>query len=200
MDCFYRSPCKSRPDLIEWDERFFGEFLTMGFLTAHAYLFAQIFGFAAMATAISMYQFKKHKTIMLLMVLCSSLWCIHYAFLGLLTPILMNVINVLRAVVFSQREKKWASGNYIPVLFILASVVTVIFTWDNAWSLLPCIASVSATVGNWQTDTQRLRALTIPVCVCWFIYNMINHSIAGMANETFTLVSVIVGLARYRKT
>lgn len=168
------------------------------FVSAHAYLFAQVFGFAAMATAISMYQFKKHRAIMLLMTLCSSLWCVHYAFLGLLTPIIMNVINVIRAVVYSFRGKKWASGGYIPAIFIAASVLTVILTWDKAWSLLPCAASVCATLGNWQTDTQRLRIFTIPVCVCWFVYNMINGSAAGMANETFTFVSVLVGLYRYR--
>ena len=172
----------------------------LDFISAHGYVFAQVFGFAAMGTAISMYQFKKHKTIMLLMVLCSSLWCLHYACLGLVTPIVMNVINVLRAVVFSQKEKKWASGNYIPVLFVLASVAAVILTWDGAWSLLPCVASVCATAGNWQSDTQRLRLLTIPVCLCWFAYNLVNRSVAGMANETFVLVSVLVGLARYRKT
>ena len=170
----------------------------LSFLSAHAYVFAQIFGFCAMATAISMYQFKKHKTIMLLMVLCSSLWCVHYAFLGLVTPIFMNVINVLRSVVYSRRDKKWASGLYVPVFFPAAAIVSAALTWENAWSLLPCVASVCATVGNWQTDTQRLRLLTIPVCVCWFIYNLVNHSVAGMANETFTFISVLVGLYRYQ--
>ena len=169
------------------------------FITGHAMLFSQIFGFAAMATAVSMYQFKKHKTIMLLMVLCSSLWCAHYACLGLVNPILMNVINVLRSLVYSRREKKWASGNYIPAIFIAASVAVVIMTWNDVWSLLPCVASVFATVGNWQTDTQRLRALTVPVCACWFVYNLVNHSVAGMANETFALVSVAVGLYRHRR-
>lgn len=170
------------------------------FISDHGYLFGQIFGFAAMGTAISMYQFKKHRTIMLLMVLCSSLWCLHFACLGLVTPIFMNVINVLRAVVYSRKEKKWASGNYIPALFIAASAAVVIFTWENVWSLLPFFASVAATIGNWQADTQRLRILTIPVCVFWFAYNLINGSVAGMANETFVLVSVIVGLVRHRRS
>ena len=161
----------------------------MRFFAAHPVLIGQCFGILAMITSILMYQFKKHRTIMLLMLLCSGLWCIHFAFLGAMTGVIMNVINVIRAVVYTFRGKKLASGRYIPAIFIAASVLTVILTWDNAWSLLPCAASICATLGNWQTDTQRLRILTIPVCVCWFVYNMINGSAAGMANGCFCRIS-----------
>ena len=167
------------------------------FISAHTFLIGQIFGFAAMATAIAMYQFKKHRTIMLLMLLCSALWCAHFAFLGSATGVVMNVINVARALVYTQRDKKWGAKPWIPAVFIAASVVTVIFTWDGVWSLLPCAASVCATLGNWQTDTQKLRLYTVGVCAGWFFYNLIQHSWAGMANEIFTLFSVAIALWRY---
>ena len=169
----------------------------LAFLQAHSYLIAQIFGFAAMGTAILTYQFNKHKTLNLLLMLVAVLWCLHYAALGLMTPIMMNVINVIRAFIYSKRDRKWANHTAWPVLFCAAAVVLVCFTWENAWSLLPCVASISASVGNWQTDTKKLRLLTVPVCVCWLIYNLVNKSIAGVANETFTMVSLAVAFFRY---
>lgn len=171
------------------------------FISAHAYVIAQILGFIAMGLAMLTYQFNKQKTVNFMLMAVAAVWCCHYAFLGLMTPIAMNFINVVRAFVYAHRDKKWASGNYIPIIFCVIAVILVIFTWDSLWSLLPCVASIFAALANWQTDTKKLRALTVPVCVCWLIYNAVSGSIAGAANETFTLVSIAVAFFRYdRKT
>lgn len=169
------------------------------FFHTYSYIIAQIFGFGAMATAITMYQFKKHKTIMVLTALCSTLWCLHFASLGLITPIFMNLINVVRGIIYSNRSKAWGNKKIIPFLFSAAAVILTALTWKNAWGILPCVASIFSTFANWQTDTKKLKLLTIPVCVGWFIYNTVNGSWAGMANETFTLISIIIALIRYSK-
>ena len=170
------------------------------FLASHAYLISQIFGFAAMGVAILQYQFKKHRTIMLLMVLCSALWCAHYLFLGKMTAVFINLVNVLRSAAYTQREKKWGKSPLIPAGFILAAALICALTWENGWSLLPFFATVCATLGGWQTDTQKLRLYTLGVCGNWLVYNAVNRSIAGAANEIFTLVSVLIALWRYRKS
>ncbi len=167
------------------------------FITAHSYLIAQIFGFTAMGLAILTYQFNKQKTVNLLLMAVAAAWCLHYAALGLVTPIVMNVVNVIRAGIYSYRDKKWANGKWIPVAFCIAVAVLTAVTWDGLWSLLPGVASIFASVANWQTDTKKLRVLTVPVCVCWLVYNAVNRSIAGVCNETFTLGSIAVAFFRY---
>lgn len=170
------------------------------FFIAHQDTIAQIFGFIAMGIAIAMYQFKKHRTILILMSLCSLVWSLHFACLGLFTPVGMNMINVLRGVMYSFREKKWAQNNIIPAVFIILCAGSVILTWESIWSILPFIASIFATIANWQKNTRLLKYLSIPVCVCWFVYNIINGSIAGTLNETFALVSIAVYLLRTKNT
>ena len=167
------------------------------FFTAHAYLFSQIFGFAAMGTAILTYQFNKQKTVNLILMLVAALWCAHYACLGLVTPIVMNVLNLVRAAIYAKRDKPWANRKWIPIAFCAAAVALTALTWEDAWSILPGVASIAASVANWQTDTKKLRAFTVPVCVCWLIYNAFHRSIAGAANETFTLISIFVAFLRY---
>ncbi len=162
-------------------------------------LIAQGFGFIAMGIAIAMYQFKKHRTILILMTLCSFVWCLHFACLGLFTPVAMNLINVIRGIVYSFREKRSAQNNIIPAVFIVLCAGSVIVTWDSAWSILPFIASIFATIANWQKNTRLLKYLSIPVCVCWFVYNIANGSVAGTLNETFALISIAVYLVRTRK-
>ena len=65
------------------------KFIMQDFFQTHSYL-SQIFGFLAIAVGILMYQFKKHKTIMILMTLNAALWCLHYGSLWLFTPVAMN--------------------------------------------------------------------------------------------------------------
>ena len=170
------------------------------FFASHQNLIAQIFGFIAMGIAIAMYQFKRHRTILILMSLCSLVWSLHFACLGLFTPVGMNMINVLRGIVYSFREKKWAQKNIIPAVFIVLCAGSVILTWESIWSILPFIASIFATVANWQKNTRLLKYLSIPVCVCWFIYNISNGSIAGTLNEAFALSSIFIYLIRTRKS
>ena len=169
------------------------------FFQSHSHLFANIFGFSAMFTEIIAYQFKKHRTIMLLIMLCSVLWCCHYACLGLMTPIAMNGLNIARNVVYCFRDKKWTQSPVVPGVFIVLSVVMTALTWDNAWSLLPLIAAVFASIGQWQTDTKKLKLLSIPISGCWFVFNAVNRSWAGLCNETFVLISIGVALWRLKE-
>ena len=170
------------------------------FFTQHQNLIAQIFGFIAMGIAIAMYQFKKHRTILILMSLCSLVWSLHFACLGLFTPVGMNMINVFRGIIYSCRDtKKWAQSNIIPAVFIVLNAGSIILTWESMWSILPFIAAIFATIANWQMNTRLLKYLSIPVCVCWLVYNTVNGSIAGACNETFALVSIAAYFIRTRK-
>ena len=170
------------------------------FFTSHSYLFSQIFGFTAMGLAILTYQFNKQKTVNLMLMAVASMWCLHYFALGLYTPIMMNALNVVRAGVYSRFGNSEKRHPAIPAIFCAAVVILVTATWSGPLALLPGAASIFATLANWQTDTKKLRALTIPVCVGWLIYNIINKSIAGACNETFTLISIAVAFLRYDRT
>lgn len=166
------------------------------FFQTHSYL-SQIFGFSAIAVGILMYQFKKHKTIMILMTLNAALWCLHYGSLWLFTPVAMNFINLARSYVCSY-DNKFACSKAVPVVFIALSLALTVVTWQGAWDILILVSSVFATVGGWQKNPQILRVSNVLVCLCWLPYNFVNNSWAGIVNNLLTLVSLIVALIRYR--
>lgn len=167
-----------------------------GFFETHSYL-AQIFGFSAITVGILMYQFKKHKTIMILMTLSAALWCLHYTSLWLFTPVAMNFINLARSYVCSF-DKKWARSKAVPIVFIVLSLLLTVVTWQGMWGILIFVSSIFATIGGWQKNPQILRILNIIVCLCWLPYNLVNHSWAGMANNLLLLISLVVALIRYK--
>ena len=76
------------------------------FIKDNSFIIAQAFGFLAMGVGISMYQFNKHRTVMLMMVLCALTWCCHYTFLGLFTPVAMNFLGAVKNFIFSFKEGK----------------------------------------------------------------------------------------------
>lgn len=166
------------------------------FFETHSYL-SQLFGFSAMAVGILMYQFKKHRTIMILMTISAALWCLHYGSLRLFTPVAMNFINLARSYVCSY-DKKWAKSKAVPTIFIAVSLALTIATWQGAWDILIFISSIFATVGGWQKNPQVLRILNVLVCLCWLPYNFVNHSWAGLVNNILMLLSIVVALIRYR--
>lgn len=168
-----------------------------GFFTEHMSLLIQIVGFCAMAVAIMMYQSNKHRNILMLMILCSTLWCVHFELMGHWTAVAMNGLNVVRNIVFCFRDKKLLNSNIVPAVFITLSAILTVLTFENLWSVVPFVASIFAIISTWQTDPKKLRYLTIPVCICWFTYNTVNGSWAGMANETFALTSIVVAIIRY---
>lgn len=169
------------------------------FFSAHSFIIAQIIGFIAVATVMVMYQFKSHKVIMAIMVFMCGLWCLHFALLGCWSAVAMNTVNVVRSIVYSFRDKKWAQSRIIPAVFCVIAVVTVILTWQDAWSILPLIGTTASTIANWQSDTKKLKLCTLPVCFSWFTYNFHSSSYAGMINETLALGSIIVYFIRTRK-
>ena len=169
------------------------------FIAENSYILSQICGFLAIITAFSMYQFKKHRTIMFLSVLCSGIWCLHFAFLGLINPILMNVVNLIRGAVYACREKPWANKKFIPYLFAAVSLTLTVVTWENAWGVLPCIGTICSTFANWQTDTRKLKLLTVPVSLSWGVYDAVNKSVAGCLNEVLVLISIALYFIRARK-
>ena len=110
------------------------------------------------------------------------------------------MINVFRGIIYSCRDtKKWAQSNIIPAVFIILNAGSVILTWESMWSILPFIAAIFATIANWQMNTRLLKYLSIPVCVCWLVYNTVNGSIAGACNEAFALISIAAYFIRTRK-
>lgn len=167
------------------------------FFNEHITLIAQAFGFCAMAVGIITFQTNKRKRILTYMIVGCVLWCIHFSLLGHWTAVAMNGLNVVRNIVFCFRDKKWGKSNVIPVLFIAASLVLTIVTYDDLWSLLPFFASIFAIISTWQTNTKVLRFMTIPINISWFTYNITHNSWAGAANECFVFVSIIVAIIRY---
>lgn len=158
---------------------------------------AQIIGFLAMAGAIICFQQKDRKKLMLWQLVVCLLWTLHFSILGMETGAVINGVQVIRTVIFSQKEdKKWAGWNGWLIIFMAVTVFLGIITWNGIFSLFPIIGTCFATISMWMKKPFTIRALTVPVAMSWFVYDVASRSIAGACNEIFCLCSIIVAFFR----
>lgn len=169
----------------------------MEFLKEHSFVIAQLIGFCAMATAITSFQLRKRKNILIFQLICTAFWTLHFLVLGNLTGCLLNGVQTVRCVIYYFKEnQKWAQNRIWLFLFLIAGAVVGVLTWENIWSLLPIVGMLISTVSLWMNKPKHIRLLSLPVSGVWLVYDVICKSYAGVCNEIFLLISVSLALLR----
>ena len=157
-------------------------------------------GVVAAILGISSFQMKTPRGIVLLQLLGSTMWTIHFLLLGAAAGGILNAIAVFRGIIFYLRnDHKWAAH---PAWYGVVGAMLVgatVFSWvnaDGALALLPLAGMIATTVSLALRDAFRVRAVSFISSPCWLIYNVINASIPGIITEIFAMCSIIVGILR----
>ena len=157
----------------------------------------QAIGFIGLFFVALSFQNKQRKGILLFQMLASVFYVIHFLLLGALTGFIMNLISIARCYVFYNKEKEWASKKIWLYFFMVLATLGAVFTWKNSFSILPMIGMCVGTASFWMNNPKHIRLLILISPPCWFTYNLISGSIAGMITEIFSLTSVVIGIIRF---
>lgn len=158
-----------------------------------------IFGFTA--TIIS-YQCKSRKKILLLQLVSTTCWMLHFALLGAWSGSVLNAVAALRCIVFASRGEESRAGKvadwigWIPV-FILLSTAAVVATWGGWTSILPFIGMILTTFATRASSAAKVRLITLPNDPLWLIYNAMSGSVSGVITEVCIIISIVVGMVRH---
>ncbi|MDE6965628.1 MAG: YgjV family protein [Clostridiales bacterium] len=172
----------------------------MGFfssITAFDVLIEAI-GILGIIASIISFQCKKHSRLLLFRSANESLFALQYGLLGAYTGMAMNVIGVVRNIVFTELVKRKKSTVPARIAFGAVFVVFVAVTWAGFKSLLSGTAKVISTFAYGSTNFALTRVLIFITSTSWFVYNLLVKSYAGCACELLTIGSIIVSLIRYK--
>jgi hypothetical protein len=173
-------------------------------------IFVQCIGFVAMAFGIGSYQAKKRSTIILIQTAGCLLWATQFILLGQWTGAILNLISILRGVIYAEKEKlAWARTLWVPGFFAAAYTVAGILTVpgmltgtvtlpDFFLSLLPVCAMILSSFALYVTRENLIRILCFFCSPPWLIYDLIVGSVAGACTEGFVMVSILIALILYR--
>lgn len=187
------------------------------------FIFIQILGFIGIGFNIISVQFNTHAKIMIMKTLGSLMFVIHYFLLGAFTGMVMDIIGMIRNVIFAECVRRGKTTYPWIVLFSVitvgAGVASIVMTWDatlqsmsrwtdsvtgmTVFALLISVLSVTAkfltTVGYGIENPHKVRMMNLPSSICWLFYNFICLSLSGAANEIFVITSIIIAEIRFGK-
>lgn len=183
----------------------------------------QIIGFLGIALNLIAVQFNTHGKIVALKTAGSFMFGVQYFLLGAYTGVVMEFIGWIRNLTFIYLVKKNKPTKWWIVFFSFITVAlgltTIILTWESsiksvAWlasdfkvataltvgiSLISILAKVLSTIAYGVSDPHKIRLLNFPTCSCWLVYNFVAFSLAGIANELMSIVSLTIAEVRYSK-
>ncbi len=186
-------------------------------------IFVQGIGVLAVACTIIAVQFNSHFKILLFKTFSELLFAVQLFFFGSYTGVAMNLLGIVRNVIFTytvknnKNVKPWiiffvivtlATGITTTILSFNATLNSIISRYNNYTlsiilvifiTILPIVAKTLTTVAYAMKNPHKLRMLNLPSLICWLSHDLIIFSIAGISNNVFGIISVIVAEIRYKK-
>ena len=142
---------------------------------------------------------KRNYVFMLSTGVCLS-FSVAYIFLSAWTGIAMNIISILRNLIFFL-VAKYAMGNkklnyfQLALILVLMAVFAVV-TYDGILSLAAVFASAIYTYAVWNEKSKYYKIYAIASSLAWIIYNFFINSILGIILESVMVVCAIIGLVK----
>lgn len=161
-------------------------------------LTAQLVGIVAMVCSVSSMQMNKHKKIMLLQFFTALCFGIQFLMLGAITGACSNLVAVIRDVIFYYKEdKRWANSKWWIVLFSVLYIIIGIITYKNIWDGIFAFSMIVNTLSFSFTNPKYVRRIILISSPMMLIYSIVYGSVGGIINESFTIISSLVGMLRY---
>ena len=163
-------------------------------------MLGQVLSVIGMVLTIVSFQMRTRKQIILMQTAGSVFFLTSYLLLESWAAVYLNIVFLIRNIVcYFSKDKKWAQHKlWLAVLLCL--VVAAGSVGFRSWiDILPIIGSVFGTVAMYMKNENMLRLLKLGDSPCWLIYNCTVPSTGGIICEVFNMLSIVVGLIRYKK-
>jgi len=161
----------------------------------------QAIGFVGTGIFVLSYQCKSARRLLWMGVLSSAMYIVHFYLLGAYAGALLEVLLALNYAICNLGAKKpdsllnWRGWKWV---FSACYVASTVMTWQGAYDLLACAASVATTLSGWTRNGKKIRIARL-ACIspCWMIYDIIIGSYSGIVSHVFGITSILISVRRY---
>lgn len=165
---------------------------------------SQIIGFAAVALFLLSFQLKRRQQIVWVTCASNLLYVLQYCLLGAFSGAVLDVLSTVSSFFAGkkhapnmQRHRK-AFAALTLGLIAVAGVALALLQKD--WiELIPVAGALLQAGSLWRDDEQAIRLLSLFGSPFWLVYNYISQAYGAALGSVLSIVSIIVGLLRYRK-
>lgn len=160
------------------------------------FIVAQIFGAFALAILIISLQKNSKTKLLLYQSISSLLYALQYLFLNAYTGCFMNLICMIRNMIFNQYPKKRP-----PVYWLIITIVLMIFfsslSYTGVISFLPMIAVILYSIALWHGNLTVIRTTEIISCSLYILYNIKVLAITGLIATVIELLGAVVAVYKF---
>lgn len=170
------------------------------------YIIAQAVGILAMAFNILSYQQKTRERAIAFQLCGGGLFAVNFLLLGATTGAILNVVAVIRALVFLQRDKLnanhpgWLAGFIATYIASYVATFSLLGKEPTAGNLivefLPVIGMTATTLSFRLTDAKSIRRYGLISSPSWLIYNICCFSVGAIICEVLSFFSIVIGMFR----
>ena len=169
-------------------------------------IIAQIFGILGMIGNIFVYQQKTQKGVLLWQIFVSLTFTVNYFMLGAVMGGILNIICIVRTLIFLFPNKTnaghigWTIA-FIALFFTFYPISFLVFgtapTPRNfVIEALPILAMTLQTIALRLGSAKAVRRIGCVASPMWLVYNFSSGSIGGGVSEILNLGSILVGMIR----
>ncbi len=157
----------------------------------------QFIGFIGTAFLVFSFQIKNTQKLFLVQMISNLFYIVHFLLLNAYSGCISMVLNLIRNIVLATNFK-WSKWKFWPYIFIIIQFIALKITWQDAFSILPCLGNIAIIIAGWSQSAKNVRLANM--CVnspCWLIYDIYTFSISGIVCELFCQASTILSIYRY---
>ncbi len=149
------------------------------------------------------YQQRTKRGILMTVVAAMGCVSVYYFLKGTVAGGLMNLISIVRSLVFDRKDagvkcfsSKWILFGFM-AFFVGAGVYSGVVNKEGVWAFLSVSGMVFATVAMWVKKPRTVRLLSLPGMISWLIYNAHNSLWLLNVSDIICIASILVGIFRY---
>lgn len=162
-------------------------------------LIGQALGILATIITVISYQMNTKKSLLLVQTTATTCTCLAYFFLGAPSGFALNVVCIIRNIVFYFQKDSGKVHTISSLLLAGAMVLLGALSWQGPVSLLIISALAANTIFMSFGNPQLLRKSILGTSSLVLLYNVFVFSLGGIANEGLSIVSSVVGILRFRR-
>ena len=170
-------------------------------------IIGQAISIVAMACNILSFQQKRRSVLIMLQLLGGALFSVSFFMLGATIGGILNIVTVVRAVIFlSERRLRathpaWLCG-FIAIYVALYVLTFTAFgkeptTVNLIIELLPIVGMTASSIGYMLASSAAVRRLGLICSPAWLIYNIYYASVGAIICEVISLGSIFLGMYRH---
>ena len=159
----------------------------------------QMMGFVAVVLGFVSFQMRTQKQLLVVQTATTIAFCIHYYLIGATSGLMLNLLGIVRNLVYYHKDKPLFSGKKCPIFFAVVMGIVGMLSWQGYYSIFVVMGLVINTVCLSFTNPQNIRKSILVSSPLVLAYDAFVLSIGGVIYESVVIISSIIGIVRYRQ-